>query len=114
MVWGQEPPCKPQPSSQEAACSRLMAVTQRRRSPAPCRPTLRAAPAAEVVKRQASQHHITTGYSTAEPCMNAGLTHPHAPDTPAPTRARQAPPARAGPPRRARVGAGGGRVGKHE
>lgn len=30
---GAEPPCKPRPCSQEAACSRLMAVTQRRRPP---------------------------------------------------------------------------------
>lgn len=30
---GAKPPCKPRPCSQEAACSRLMAVTQRRRPP---------------------------------------------------------------------------------
>ena len=73
---GAEPPCKPRPCSQEAACSRLMAVTQRRRPPrlADLPHDQRQRPGG--VRRQASQRRTTTGDRIAEARASTGLTHP--------------------------------------
>ena len=73
---GAEPPCKPRPCSQEAACSRLMAVTQRRRPPrlADLPHDQRQRPGG--VRRQAPQRRTTTGDRIAEARASTGLTHP--------------------------------------
>ena len=73
---GAEPPCKPRPCSQEAACSRLMAVTQRRRPPrlADLPHDQRQRPGG--VRRQAPQRRTTTGERIAEARASTGLTHP--------------------------------------
>ena len=111
---GAEPPCKPRPCSQEAACSRLMAVTQRRRPPAPCRPTPRPAPAAGGGEAPSS----TAPHDDRLPDRRGPRKYrphaSHAPGTSTPTGARQGPPARAGPPRRAPVGVEGGRARQSE
>lgn len=73
---GAEPPCKPRPCSQEAACSRLMAVTQRRRPPrlADLPHDQRQRPGG--VRRQAPQRRTTTVDRIAEARASTGLTHP--------------------------------------
>ena len=70
---GAEPPCKPRPCSQEAACSRLMAVTQRRRPP-----RLADLPHDQRQRTggEAPSSTAPHGDRIAEARANTGLTHP--------------------------------------
>jgi hypothetical protein len=72
---GAKPPCKPRPCSQEAACSRLMAVTQRR-SPRALQTYPTTSASGRGVRRQAPQRRTTTGDRITEARASTGLTHP--------------------------------------
>lgn len=110
---GAEPPCKPRPCSQEAACSRLMAVTQRRRPP-----RLADLPHDQRQRPGGEAPSSTAPHDGRRPDRRGPRKYrphaSHAPGTSTPTGARQGPPARAGPPRRAPVGVEGGRARQSE
>ena len=110
---GAEPPCKPRPCSQEAACSRLMAVTQRRRPP-----RLADLPHDQRQRPGGEAPSSTAPHDDRRPDRRGPRKYrphaSHAPGTSTPTGARQGPPARAGPPRRAPVGVAGGRARQRE
>jgi hypothetical protein len=97
--YGGGAPCKPRPCSQEAACSRLMAVTQRRRPRAlQTYPTTSASGGGEAPSSTAphdDRRPDRRGPRKYRPHAS------HAPGTSTPPGARQAP-ARAGPPPGAR------------